>query len=97
MHERVHEKWHILEKLNKCIEDYAINAIDQYSWFMCTFLLQCSSHTPCVGTLGEITYSIASPVMFPAVWLHFLFPSCMSTTLPSSQDRQTSRYQQSNI
>ena len=60
------------------------------------FLLQYSSRTPCLGILGEITYSIAFPVMFLAVWLHFLFPSCMSTIPLSSQDRQTSRYQQGN-
>ena len=54
------------------------------------------SRTLCLGTLEEITYSIASSVMCPAVWRHFLFPSCTSTTPLSSQDRQTSRCQQGN-
>ena len=45
-----------------------------------------------LGILGKTTSGIASPVMCPAVSLHFLFPSCMSTTPLTSQNQQTSLY-----
>ena len=80
------EKWHISGKISLKI---ALNARDHFFFIMV-------SRTLCLGTLEEITYSIASSVMCPAVWRHFLFPSCTSTTPLSSQDRQTSRCQQGN-
>lgn len=85
--EHEHEKWHVSEK---CIEDCSkrLRSLQTDKHFF--------SRTLCLGILEQITYSIASPVLCPAVWLHFLFPSYMSTIPLSSQDRQTSRFQQGN-
>ena len=69
--------------------NFASNLVSCCCCFFLSFF-----YVPSLGILEKITLSIASPVMCPAVSLHFLFPSCMSTTPLTSQNQRTSLYRQ---